>query len=208
MSELPRLLAYLDATVVARDDLDRGFEAIASLGGATAIVARHPGATADQLTRLTTRAVEAARPHGALVFTSGRSDIARACGGNGVVLRRGDLPAREIADSLIALASVHDIDEAKQAVAEGAHGLIVGTIWPSRSHPGRDGVGTGLISATATLGLPVYAIGGITPERARQAVKAGAWGVAAIGAIWRTPDAGQAARTLLESLAEATRFKA
>jgi thiamine-phosphate pyrophosphorylase len=48
-----------------------------------------------------------------------------------------------------------------------------------------------------TLGLPVIAIGGITPERAMEARDAGAYGVAVISAAWRAPDSAAAAMALL-----------
>lgn len=207
MTPLPRLLAYLDQSIAVRDDIGVGLAAISAAGPDVAIVVRNPGASADQLAELTRRAVANARPPGARVLVSGRSDIAMAYGADGVVLRRNDLPAREVADSLIALASVHSADEAREAVSEGAHGLVVGTIWPTASHPGRPAAGLDLIRAVAALGVPVYAIGGVTPERAREAVAAGAWGVAAIGAIWHASRQYAATRTLIESLGQVTRFQ-
>ena len=47
------------------------------------------------------------------------------------------------------------------------------------------------------LGVPVIAIGGITPERAQSVKDAGAWGVAAIRALWHVPDSYAAAMALL-----------
>ena len=42
--------------------------------------------------------------------------------------------------------------------------------------------------AMAALGVPTYAIGGVTAERAASARAAGAWGVAAITALWDAVD--------------------
>ena len=50
------------------------------------------------------------------------------------------------------------------------------------------------------LGLPVIAIGGVTPERARELAGAGAYGVAVIRAIWDAADPRGAARSLLEAV--------
>ena len=47
------------------------------------------------------------------------------------------------------------------------------------------------------LGVPVIAIGGITPERAQSVKDAGAWGVAAIRSLWHAPDSYAAAMALL-----------
>ncbi|HRP09069.1 MAG TPA: thiamine phosphate synthase [Gemmatimonadales bacterium] len=200
MSALPRLLCYLDDRIAARDDLGVLLAAAAAAGPEVGIVARMPGGTADQLTRLAARAVANAGPPAAAVFVTGRFDIARAVGAQGVILRTTDLPPGEVPASLLRIASVHSVEEARHAIAEGADALVVGTIWESGSHPGRPGAGTGLISASAALGKPVYAIGGVTPERAREAAAAGAFGVAAIRAVWESRRPYQAAGELLDAV--------
>jgi thiamine-phosphate pyrophosphorylase len=54
-----------------------------------------------------------------------------------------------------------------------------------------------LLREAAALGLPVIAIGGITVERVAEVHAAGAWGVAAIRALWDAPDSALAAFRLL-----------
>jgi thiamine-phosphate pyrophosphorylase len=98
------------------------------------------------------------------------------------------------------VASVHSLGEAEAAVAAGADGLVVGTIWPTASHPGREATGLSLVARAAALGRPVIAIGGVTPERAREARRAGAWGVAAIGALWQAKDRYAATMALLDGV--------
>ncbi len=206
MKPLPRLLAYLDDTIAARDDLGVGLAAIAAAGPAVALVARLPGGTTDALTSLTRRCLANARPPEAQVFVSGRVDVALAVGVDGVMARRDDLPVaamREVAarhGGTRVIASVHSVEEAEAAVGAGADALVVGTIWASASHPGRQGAGVGLLARTAALGVPVYAIGGVTPERAREAREAGAWGVAAIGALWGVRDHFKVAVALLDGV--------
>lgn len=196
MTTLPRLLAYADAEVVARDDLGKRAAAIAAVGPAVALVARWPGGNADKLAALADRFVRLARPTGARVLVTGRADIAVAVGADGVILRRDDLPvgdARTIGARLV-FRSVHGIDEARDAVQVGADALVVGTIWATESHPGRIGAGLALIREVASLGTPVYAIGGVTAERAIEAREAGAHGVATVKAVWagtRNYDAAQ-----------------
>ena len=48
----------------------------------------------------------------------------------------------------------------------------------------------------------MIAIGGLTPANAAGVVAAGAWGVAAIRALWDAPDPAQAARAFLAALPE------
>lgn len=200
MSALPRLLCYLDDTIAARDDLGVLLAAVSAAGPEVGIVARVPSGTAEGLAALAARAVANARPAGARVLVTGRFDIALATGAHGVVLRADDLPASEVPDTLLRVASVHDLDAARAAIDHGADALVVGTIWETASHLGRPGAGTDLISTIAALGKPVYAIGGVTAERAREAAAAGAFGVAAIRAMWDSDRPYQAVKALLNAV--------
>jgi thiamine-phosphate pyrophosphorylase len=82
-------------------------------------------------------------------------------------------------------------------VAEGADFLVVGSVYPTASHPGRAAAGPALIRAAAALGRPVIAIGGMDAARAVEMREAGAWGVAAIRALWDAADPAAAAMALL-----------
>lgn len=200
MKPLPRLLAYLDDDIAARADVGIALAAIAAAGPRVGLVARLPHGTTDALTTLAARAVSHARPPGARVLVTGRADVALATGAHGVVLRRHDLPVaavRDMAPACGLLRAVHSIEEARTAAAEGADGIIVGSIWPTASHPGTPPAGLPLLRNVAALGLPTWAIGGVTADRAREAAHAGAWGVAAIRALWDARRPYAAAQELL-----------
>jgi thiamine-phosphate diphosphorylase len=197
---LPRVLALTDDDVADRDDFGIRAAAIAAVGPAVAIVARRPAGTTDQLALLAQRVVALARPPMATVWVTARADVARACGASGVVLREGDpapADARGVGGALTVARSVHRLDEARQAVTAGADALIVGAIWETATHPGAAPAGLGLVEQVASLGVPVYAIGGVSSGRAEAAQRAGAWGVAAIRAIWDAPDSYRATLELL-----------
>jgi thiazole tautomerase (transcriptional regulator TenI) len=202
----PRLLAYLDCATAQREDLGVSLAAVAAVGWDAAIVARLPGRSTDELTKLTARCIANAKPPQGRVLVTGRVDVALATGAHGVVARREDLRPLEMREShadandLWIAGSVHSVDEAEQSVREGANALIVGNIWETDSHPGVLGKGLGLISDCAKLGVPVYAIGGVTVERARQAADVGAFGVAAISALWGKRRTYDTARELIEQL--------
>lgn len=203
MRPLPRLLAFTDQQVAALDDFGIRAAAIAAAGPATAVVARLPGGTADALTALARRCVALAAPPEAAVLVTGRADIAAAAGADGVILRRDDLDADTARASFasrsspLILRSVHSLAEAEHAVAEGVAALVFGPIWPTASHPGAVGVGLAEFERIARLGVPTFAIGGVTAERAMEARDAGAWGIAAIAALWKAKDCNAAARALL-----------
>ena len=200
MRPLPRLHAVTDAAILATDDFGVRAAAIAAAGSAVALHARDRSAGGAALVRAADRLVALARPAEAAVFVNGRPDVAAAVGAQGVQLAADDLApadARAILPGGWIGRSVHSEAEAAAAVAEGADYLLVGNVYQTASHPGRAAVGLGLVRAAAALGRPVIAIGGLDAARAAEVRDAGAWGVAAIGALWRAPDPASAALALL-----------
>ena len=200
MRPLPRLHAVTDAEVLAAPDFGVRAAAIAAAGSAVALHARDRAAGGATLARAAARLLALARPAEAAVFVSGRPDVAAALGAQGVQLAAEDLApadARRILPAGWIGRSVHTEAEAVVAVDEGADYLLVGNVYETASHPGRPAAGVGLVRAAAALGRPVIAIGGIDAARAGAVREAGAWGVAAIAALWRAPDPAAAALALL-----------
>jgi thiamine-phosphate diphosphorylase len=100
--------------------------------------------------------------------------------------------------------SVHGVEEAVGAEADGADFALLGTIFESASHPGRAAAGPSLVSdAVAGAALPVIAIGGITPERVAAVAAAGAHGVAVLGGVWRAADPAAAAAMYADAVMSA-----
>ena len=74
--------------------------------------------------------------------------------------------------------SVHSVEQAVRAQQLGADFLIAGHIFPTDCKPGLPPRGLEFLGQVCrAVSVPVYAIGGITPENAPLAVKAGAAGV-------------------------------
>jgi thiamine-phosphate pyrophosphorylase len=201
MRPLPRLHAVTDAAVLAHPDLGIHAAAIAAAGSAVALHVRDRTATAAALTRAALRFVALARPPEAAVFVNSRPDLAAAVAADGLQLSATDLSpadARRLFPRGWIGRSVHNETEAASAIAEGADYLLVGSVYPSASHPGQPAAGLELVRRTASLGIPVIAIGGMDPDRATEARAAGAYGVAAISALWGAADPAAAALALLE----------
>jgi thiamine-phosphate pyrophosphorylase len=193
--------------VLAAPDFGVRAAAIAAAGSAVALHARDRAAGGAALARAAARLLALARPAEAAVFVSGRPDVAAALGAQGVQLAAEDLApadARRILPAGWIGRSVHTEAEAAAAVDEGADYLLVGNVYQTASHPGRPATGPGLVRAAAALGRPVIAIGGIDAARAADVRNAGAWGVAAITALWRAPDPAAAALALLAPWADDT----
>lgn len=90
--------------------------------------------------------------------------------------------------------SVHSVDAARRAEAEGCHYLLVGTMFPTASHPNQPPAGIALLQAVReAVALPLIAIGGITPERVGECLQARATGIAVLSGIAAAPDPADAA---------------
>lgn len=97
--------------------------------------------------------------------------------------------------------SVHSVERAQQAARAGADYLLVGTLYPTASHPDKAPEGVALVRAIAqAVPLPLIGIGGITPERVAECLTAGARGVAVLSGILDAPDPHQSATRYREAL--------
>jgi thiamine-phosphate diphosphorylase len=204
---LPRLHAVTDATVIAAADFAPRAAAIAAAGSAVALHARDRSSSGAALARVTLRLLALAAPPEASVFVNGRPDLAQAAGAQGVQLGTADL---EPAQARVCFPrgwigrSVHSAREAERAAEEGADYLMVGNVYQTASHPERPAAGLALVRDSARLGLPVIAIGGIDRARAAEVRDQGAYGVAAISAVWWAEDPAAAAVALLAPWTETT----
>jgi len=144
-------------------------------------------------------------PAGRCVLINDRIDLVPAARAAGVHLPGHGLPvavARHLlGPSALIGRSVHDPVEARAAHEDGADYVFLGPIWDTPSHPGMAGLGLAVIREARP--ARVIAIGGITPERAAACRDAGAFGVAAISALWRAGDPAAAAEAFLLSFTEA-----
>jgi thiamine-phosphate pyrophosphorylase len=91
--------------------------------------------------------------------------------------------------------SCHSVDEVLAAASAGADYVLLSPIWRPGSKPAdrRPCLGTAALrrARSQTL-LPIYALGGVTPERTVRARLAGATGVAVLGGIFgEDPDVEQ-----------------
>jgi len=142
----------------------------------------------------------------ALLIVNDRVDVALAVGADAVQRTSTSLPIediRAIADKRLRIGvSVHSREEAVEAELKGADWVVFGPVYdtPSKRVYGPPQGIAKLERVAATVRLPVIAIGGITPERVREVLRAGAQGVAAISAILAAESPADATRRFLEAL--------
>lgn len=195
--EPPRLHAVTTDAILARPDLAAVAARLAA-AGPVALHVRGRHTSARRRAEITARFAGA----GAVVLVNDRADLAFAARAHGVHLPARGLPiaaARRLLgpDALIGR-STHAPEEARRAHDEGADYVFLGPIWQTASHPDRAPLGPQAIAAARP--ARVIAIGGITPARVAECLAAGAFGVAAIRALWDADDPGSAARTMLVCL--------
>jgi thiamine-phosphate diphosphorylase len=144
------------------------------------------------------------------------ADIAVAVGADAVQLPARGLSiagARRVVGEKVRVGrSVHSAGEAARASREGADHVILGTIYATASHPTIDPAGPALVAAAraamAQRPIPILTIGGMTPTRATEMGAIGAWGVAALSALWDTDDPAAVVGTFLDALSGDTPSRA
>jgi thiamine-phosphate pyrophosphorylase len=162
-------------------------------GGLRAVQLREKDLTAGQLFELAIGLRQLTREYGAQLLINDRIDVALAVEADGVHLGKAGLPvseARRILGSgrLIGY-SAHCADEALQAQHDGADFVTLGPVYhtPSKAQYGEPVGLSVLAEAVRVLGIPVFALGGVTPSTVDEVLSAGAHGVALISALMATP---------------------
>lgn len=170
-------------------------------GGVNMVQVRAHELSRESLTKLATAVVNEIGDD-AVVVVNGPSNVAVESGAAGVHLRESDTLDRQVLGTgLLVGQSVHSLESARAAQEAGADYIILGTVFPSASHPGGLTGGAELVrSVTAAITVPVIGIGGITAENAAQVIEAGASGVAVIGAIIGAQDPFGAAHALASAI--------
>jgi thiamine-phosphate pyrophosphorylase len=120
------------------------------------------------------------------VVVNDRLDVALALDADGEHLGVGSMPAKAVRacvpDSFLVGVSCHSLEEAVTADAAGADYVFLGPIFetPSKIQYGPPLGLAKLREVSARVRIPVLALGGITVERVKRCVEAGAKGVAGI----------------------------
>ncbi|MEM1928029.1 MAG: thiamine phosphate synthase [Acidilobaceae archaeon] len=177
-------------------------------GGAPSIQLRLKESSTREMVEIGREVRRLTRDYGALYFVNDRVDVALATDADGVQLGAEDMPVwlvrEKIAPNLIVGASVHSVEEAERAQAEGAHFMGAGSVYPTSSKKGAVVIGLrGLREIVEASRIPVVAIGGINASNVREVMETGVVGVAVISAVMASPDVRRATRELLEAVERA-----
>lgn len=173
--------------------------------GIDGVHVRLPHATAREVYDLAMVLQGSLVERGVSLIVNDRADIALAVNAGGVQIGSRGLPLPAVRRLLGPLApvgaSVHSVEQAMAAERDGATWATFGHVWETGSHPGEPGRGVAALrEATAAVGIPVIAIGGVTAARVSEAIAAGASGVAVISAILGADDPAAATRAIRRAL--------
>ncbi len=202
----PCLSLVTDRNAMAGRDLEEVVEA-AVAGGVDLVQLREKELPAGDVYLMANR-LRAITRDKALLFVNDRVDIALAAECDGVQLGENAMPtsaARAVCGARLLIGrSVHSLEGARRAEIDGADLLVLGTIFPTGSHPGAVTAGVELVKAVSQeVSVPVLAIGGINQENVASVIRAGASGVAVISAISGSPNPETAASALKSQMLEA-----
>ena len=144
--------------------------------------------------------------YSAQLFINSRIDIAMEVGADGLHLPGDSTSVEKVIEEtngrFIIGSSVHTLTEAKQREAEGADFITYSPIYPTLSKPDYGpAVGVEALRNVAEgINIPVFALGGITPERVSECLDAGVYGVAVMSGVMSAENGAQQAKAYLQQL--------
>lgn len=140
---------------------------------------------ASTLFRLSRTIKATAAGKNVLIFLNERADIAASAALDGVHLRESSSPPdklRSFTGSMLIGKSSHSVESAVKSAQSGADYLIFGPVFdtPSKRQYGNPQGLLKLGEVCRSVSIPVFAIGGITPENTPLCLSKGAYGIAAL----------------------------
>jgi len=169
-------------------------------GGVKAVQLRERDLPAAELLPLARKLRDLTRRYDARLLINDRIDLALAVQADGVHLGGHSMPADVVRrltgpDILIGV-STHSVSDVQRATESGADFVTFGPVYatPSKTAFGPPQGLQALAEACLATSLPVFALGGITPQRRSETLQTGVAGVALISAILADPDPRQAAK--------------
>ncbi|HMG37051.1 MAG TPA: thiamine phosphate synthase [Blastocatellia bacterium] len=201
---LPKLYPITDVKISGlshREQLER-----LAAGGATLVQLRDKISAARAFYETALEAMAIARKLGVRVIVNDRVDIAMAVQADGVHLGQDDLPpeyARSLMGDFKTIGlSTHNLEQVVEASLKAVDYIAVGPVFSTSSKQNPDPeVGLGLIrEVRARTSKPIVAIGGITLDRARAVLAAGADSLAVISDLVGAKDITQRVREFIREM--------
>ena len=199
------LYAVTDRAWVGKQSLYEQVEA-ALRGGVTCIQLREKELDEEAFLAEAKEVSALCRRYGVPFFVNDNVDIAIACGADGVHVGQEDMAAaqvrRRVGDDMMIGVSVHSVEEAVEAVKNGADCLGVGAMFSTSTKADANVLPREVLrDICRAVDVPVVAIGGIGKGNLMQLAGTGVDGVALVSAIFGAADITAECR-LLRKLSE------
>ena len=209
---LPPLYVILDATLLKNSPQNCAQELAAV--GVRLLQYRNKSAPAKELLETSRQLVSSLESSHTALIVNDRPDVAAIAGAKGVHVGQDDLgpeQARVVVGKEVWVGvSTHNLEQFRSAAATSADYIAIGPIFATTSKANPDPVvGLELIREVRALTeKPIVAIGGITLDRAKAVIEAGADSVAVISDILLARSPGDRARQFLDVLSQTNRAAA
>ncbi len=177
-------------------------------GGAVLIQYRDKGKDTRRREREARSLLHLCRDFGVPLLINDDLALARRISAQGVHLGRGDADPREArrllgAEAIIGFSCYNQFQRAQLGRDWGANYLAFGRFFPSRTKPQAVQADPALlVRAKRALGLPLVAIGGLTPENSPPLIAAGADLLAVVDGVFAAPDVQAAAQAFTDLFQE------
>ena len=182
------LYAVTDRTWVGEQTLYQQVEAVLK-GSATCVQLREKELDEEAFLQEAKELCALCRRYGVPFIVNDNVDIAVACGADGVHVGQEDMAAgevrRRVGKDMILGVSVHTVEEARQAVRDGADYLGLGAVFPTSTKTDAERMPNETLRAICeAVDVPIVAIGGIDRDNILQLSGSGVDGVALVSAIF------------------------
>jgi thiamine-phosphate pyrophosphorylase len=207
VSKFPRILVITDRTQ-ARTTIENVVRELCDQEGCSWILFRERDLPPLERRSMAERLRIVTNECGAKLSVSADAALAADIGADGVHLQR----VMDIAGVRAMMpkgwigVSAHNLADVRMAKEHGADYVTLSPIFPSESKPGYGPpLGLETIRQAAKIGIPVLALGGVTPRSAQACLEAGAHGLAVMGTVMRAKEPGEAIRRYAAAFATCSR---
>jgi thiamine-phosphate pyrophosphorylase len=197
---------YLVSPLAAGGDFADQLKAALDGGPVAAFQLRMKDVGELEILRAAERLIPVCAERDVAFILNDRTDLAKACGADGVHLGQSDGDPREARALLGPAAQIgvtcHDSRHlAMEAGEAGADYVAFGAFFPTKTKPSHYRPDPSILAWWSRLfELPCVAIGGITPENSRGLVEAGADFLAVCSYVWEHPEGPGAGVKAFEAL--------
>ena len=199
------LYAVTDRAWVGKQSLYEQVES-ALKGGVTCVQLREKDLDDEAFLNEAMEISALCKQYGVPFFINDNVEIAIKCHADGIHVGQEDMEAaqvrQKVGDDMMIGVSVHSVEEALEAVRNGADCLGVGAMFSTSTKTNIEVLSKEVLKdICAAVDIPVVAIGGITKSNISQLVGTGIAGVALVSAIFAVDDIENECR-LLRKLSE------